>query len=147
MHPDQLDGELLLAPGFSTPPNMDYVGYHTYITEHLPNENPQLYGLHPNAEIGFLTATSEKLFRTVFELQPREGGTGGGPQTSREEKIKALVDDIMEKLPDPFNMAEIMGKVEERTPYVVVAFQVTTTRIKPHFLSIIWIFHGRNARG
>lgn len=30
----------------------------------------------------------------------------------------------MEKLPEPFNMSEIMGKVEERTPYVVVAFQV-----------------------
>ena len=34
------------------------------------------------------------------------------------------MDDIMEKLPDPFSMSEIMGKVEERTPYVVVAFQV-----------------------
>jgi len=31
----------------------------------------------------------------------------------------------MEKLPEEFNMTEIMGKVppEERTPYVVVAFQ------------------------
>ena len=38
--------------------------------------------------------------------------------------MKSIVDDIMEKLPDPFNMIEIMGKVEERTPYVVVAFQV-----------------------
>ena len=65
MHPDQLDGELLLAPGFHTPPNMDYTGYHNYITEVLPAESPILYGLHPNAEIGFLTATSEKLFRTV----------------------------------------------------------------------------------
>ena len=37
-----------------------------------------------------------------------------------------MVDDIMEKLPDPFNMAEIMGKVEERTPYVIVAFQVSS---------------------
>ena len=43
----------------------------------------------------------------------------------REEKIKTMVDDIMEKLPDPFNMHEIMGKVEERTPYVIVAFQVS----------------------
>ena len=24
MHPDQLDGELMLAPGFPTPPNTDY---------------------------------------------------------------------------------------------------------------------------
>ena len=123
MHPDQLDGELMLAPGFAIPPNMDYAGYHNYITDNLPPESPVLYGLHPNAEIGFLTATSEKLFRTVFELQPRESGATGGPVTTREEKIKAIVDDIMEKLPDPFNMAEIMGKVEERTPYVVVAFQ------------------------
>ena len=52
------------------------------------------------------------------------GGGGASASTSREDKIKSIVDDIMEKLPDPFSMAEIMGKVEERTPYVVVAFQV-----------------------
>ena len=83
MHPDQLDGELMLAPGFSTPPNSDYVGYHNYINHNLPPESPHLYGLHPNAEIGFLTSTSEKLFRTVFELQPRESGSGGGQATTR----------------------------------------------------------------
>ena len=38
-------------------------------------------------------------------------------------QIKALLDEIVEKLPDEFNMMEIMGKVEERTPYIVVAFQ------------------------
>lgn len=30
---------------------------------------------------------------------------------------------MTEKLPEEFNMIEIMGKVEERTPYIVVAFQ------------------------
>ena len=139
MHPDQLDGELMLAPGFAIPPNMDYSGYHNYITDNLPPESPVLYGLHPNAEIGFLTATSEKLFRTVFELQPRESGTTGGPVTTREEKIKAIVDDIMEKLPDPFNMQEIMGKVEERTPYVVVAFQVRSNRSQIIFFCFCYL--------
>ena len=140
MHPDQLDGELLLAPGFSSPPNMDYVSYHAYITNNLPPESPVLYGLHPNAEIGFLTATSEKLFKTVFELQPRESSTtSGGPVTTREDKIKTLVDDIMEKLPEPFNMIEIMGKVEERTPYVVVAFQVSEFYIYPYKLPRVLI--------
>ena len=43
----------------------------------------------------------------------------------REEKVKAIVDDILDKIPDQFNMAEIMQKVEERTPYVIVAFQVS----------------------
>ena len=66
---------------------MDYNGYHGYIDEMLPPESPYLYGLHPNAEIGFLTATSENLFKTILELQPRDaGGAGGGGQT-REEKV------------------------------------------------------------
>lgn len=34
-----------------------------------------------------------------------------------------MLDEIIEKLPEEFNMTEIMGKVEERTPYVIVAFQ------------------------
>ena len=123
MHPDQLDGELFLAPNFQTPPNLDYVGYHKYINDNLPLESPHLYGLHPNAEIGFLTATSEKLFKTVFELQPRESGGDGGQATTREEKVKTIVDDILEKMPDQFNMHEIMAKCEERTPYVIVCFQ------------------------
>lgn len=35
------------------------------------------------------------------------------------------MDEIVEKLPEEFNMTEIMAKVppEERTPYVLVAFQ------------------------
>ncbi|KAK3590847.1 hypothetical protein CHS0354_024585 [Potamilus streckersoni] len=125
MHPDMLDGELYLAPGFPIPPNSDYKGYHSYIDEVLPPESPYLYGLHPNAEIEFLTKTSDSLFRIVFEMQPRDSGAGAGTGVSREEKIKSILDEIVEKLPDEFNMLELMAKVppEERTPYVVVAFQ------------------------
>ncbi|CAC5361895.1 DNAH [Mytilus coruscus] len=125
MHSDMLDGELYLAPGFPLPPNSDYKGYHNYVDECLPTESPYLYGLHPNAEIEFLTTTSENLFKTVFEMQPRDVGTAGATGTSREDKIKGTLDDIIEKLPDEFNMLDLMGRVpvEERTPYVVVAFQ------------------------
>lgn len=119
----QVDGELFLAPNFAAPPNTDYAGYHSYIDEQMPPESPYLYGLHPNAEIGFLTTTSENLFRTVFEMQPRDAGAGGGATVTREDKVKQVLDEIMEKLPEEFNMNEIMGKVEERTPYVIVAFQ------------------------
>ena len=39
--------------------------------------------------------------------------------------MRTIVDDVMEKLPELFSMRELMGKVEERTPYVIVCFQVT----------------------
>ncbi|XP_075760265.1 dynein axonemal heavy chain 17 isoform X2 [Pelodiscus sinensis] len=120
---EMLEGEMTLAPGFLVPPSLDYKGYHEYIDENLPPESPYLYGLHPNAEIGFLTVTSEKLFRTVLEMQPKESDAGGGTGVSREEKVKQALDEILDKLPEPFNMLEIIAKAAEKTPYVVVAFQ------------------------
>ncbi|KAM7067437.1 dynein axonemal heavy chain 9 [Molossus nigricans] len=121
--PEMLGGELSLAPGFPLPGNMDYNGYHQYIDAQLPPESPYLYGLHPNAEIGFLTQTSEKLFRMVLELQPRDSYAGDGAGATREEKVKALLEEILERVTDEFNIPELMAKVEERTPYVAVAFQ------------------------
>ncbi|NXD84162.1 DYH17 protein, partial [Halcyon senegalensis] len=120
---EMLEGEVSLAPGFLIPPSLDYKGYHEYITENLPPESPYLYGLHPNAEIGCLTLTSDRLFRTVLEMQPRESDAGGGSGISREEKVKSVLDEIVEKLPEPFNMVEITAKAVDKTPYVVVALQ------------------------
>ncbi|XP_010292517.1 PREDICTED: dynein heavy chain 17, axonemal-like, partial [Phaethon lepturus] len=120
---EMLDREVYLAPGFLIPPSLDYKGYHEYIDDNLPPESPYLYGLHPNAEIGFLTVTSDRLFRTVLEMQPKESDAGGGSVVSREEKVKSVLDEIIERLPEPFNMAEIMAKAVDKTPYVVVAFQ------------------------
>ncbi|ERE69467.1 dynein heavy chain 17, axonemal [Cricetulus griseus] len=123
IRPEMLEGELSLAPGFPLPGNMDYSGYHQYIDAELPPESPYLYGLHPNAEIGFLTQTSEKLFRTVLEMQPQDHQDGDGAGITREEKVKALLEEILDRVTDEFNIPELMAKVEERTPYIVVVFQ------------------------
>ncbi|XP_063367395.1 dynein beta chain, ciliary-like [Cydia amplana] len=123
MQPELVDGECLLAVGFTSPPNSDYVGYHQYIDDYLPDETPYLYGLHPNAEIGYLTTVSERLFRVVFELQPRDTGAQAGGGATKEEMVKAIIEDILDRVPEPFNLQELMGKVEELTPFIIVAFQ------------------------
>lgn len=38
-------------------------------------------------------------------------------------QVKQILDDIADKIPDPFNIADMMARVEERTPYIIVAFQ------------------------
>lgn len=88
MCPELVDGELNLAPGFPSPPNSDYEGYHKYIDHALPGESPYLCGLHPNAEIGYLTSSAEHLFRIIFELQPRDLGAAVGVIVSREDKVR-----------------------------------------------------------
>lgn len=104
MKPELLDYDVSFAPGFPCPAPSDYNGYHDYIDETLPAESPYLYGLHPNAEIGFLTTMSDNLFRTVLEMQPRDMSGGAGAGMTREEKVKQILDEIVEKLPEPFNV-------------------------------------------
>ncbi|KAI8425213.1 hypothetical protein MSG28_007028, partial [Choristoneura fumiferana] len=123
MQPELVDGECQLAPGFISPPNSDYVGYHGYIDDFLPDETPYLYGLHPNAEIGYLTTVSERLFKVVFEMQPRDTGAQSGGGATKEELVRAILEDVLDRVPEPFNLQELMGKMEELTPYTIVALQ------------------------
>jgi len=60
---DALFNDLELGPGFPAPHPGNYEDYKAYIEEQLPPESPYLFGLHPNAEIGFLTEQAEGLFK------------------------------------------------------------------------------------
>ncbi|XP_045907237.1 dynein axonemal heavy chain 11 isoform X7 [Micropterus dolomieu] len=123
MQPNQFDRKLALAPGFVVPSNLDYQGYHDFIDEMLPHESPVHYGLHPNAEIEFLTVTSDNLFHTLLELQSPDAVMGEGASQTLEEKVKAILDEVVEKLPEEYNMSDITSKTAERSPYILVCFQ------------------------
>lgn len=49
----------------------------------------------------------------------------GEGATSLEERAKQVMDDMVDKLPETYNMEDIRSKVEEVTPYVMVAIQVS----------------------
>ncbi|XP_029686282.1 dynein heavy chain 11, axonemal isoform X1 [Takifugu rubripes] len=123
MQPNQFDQKLALAPGFIVPSNLDYKGFHKFIDEMLPHESPVHYGLHPNAEIEFLTVTSDNLFHTLLELQSPDAVMGEGASQTLEEKVKTILDEVLEKLPEEYNMSDITSKTAERSPYTLVCFQ------------------------
>lgn len=113
--------QLTLAQGFKSPDSNRFTRdhYEKYIEEKLPPEVPQMFGLHPNAEIGYLTLTADTLFGDILTIQG--GGGGGGGQ--KEDGAKALMEQILEELPENFNFVEITSKTQERTPYIVVLLQ------------------------
>ena len=45
------------------------------------------------------------------------------PLFSAMEQVKAFLEEILDRVTDEFNIPELMAKVEERTPYIVVALQ------------------------
>ena len=38
-------------------------------------------------------------------------------------QVKSILDEILEKLPETFNMTELFARAEDKTPYVLVALQ------------------------
>merc|ERR1712167_290367 len=55
-------------------------------------------------------------------MSPKGGGGDGGGMTLGE-KVKQILDDILEKLPDLFQMIEIYERIDEVTPYTGVFLQ------------------------
>ncbi|OMJ82808.1 hypothetical protein SteCoe_16405 [Stentor coeruleus] len=112
-----------LAPAFRSPDpsKFDFEAYSKYIEEKLPIESPPMFGMHPNAEINYLTATGDRIFATIIDVS---GGAGGGDQSKKKEDIvmESLIM-LKAKLPPEFKMIEITAKTKERPPFVVVCLQ------------------------
>lgn len=120
--PELLSGANL-APGFKSPDasKMEYAHYTKYIDDRFPPEVPQMFGLHPNAEIGFLTNQGISTFRTISEITGG-GSAGGGGDIAAGAPIMAT---YMSQLPHNLDMIDIRGRLKEEdyTPFVIVSLQ------------------------
>ncbi|TPX63919.1 hypothetical protein SpCBS45565_g06282 [Spizellomyces sp. 'palustris'] len=95
--------------------------YLTYI-EGLPLTNaPDVFGLHPDAEIGYLTTAVKDMWTQLISLQPRTAEGAGG--ISREEFISNIASDIQAKLPTMFDIPRIYKSIGTPSPTQVVLLQ------------------------
>ncbi|PHJ19121.1 dynein heavy chain family protein, partial [Cystoisospora suis] len=103
------------------PTKFDYAAYAKYIEEKTPAETPQMFGLHPNAEIGYLSAQCESLFRNIQDVL----GSGGGSQKGqkKEDLVKGTVAQLIARIPQPFDLPSIKAKVKDFHPFIVVCLQ------------------------
>ena len=117
-----------LAPGLTSPDSKawEYDRYNEMISNELPPESPLIYGLHPNAEIGFLSNKAETLFETIqtLEVGASDTGDGGGIQ----EAVRTTLDDLLTKCPESFELVGLGDRAKERVadsdgPFVIVALQ------------------------
>lgn len=76
-----------------------------------------MFGLHSNAEIGYLTNMGENLFQTILQCS---GGSAGGGGKGRDALVKAMIDRFLDGLPAPFILMDLYVKAAEKTPMVVV---------------------------
>lgn len=102
--------------------------------ETLPLTNsPAVFGLHPNAEIGYYSNAVKSMWIDLISLQPRRAGTGDG--MSREDYISITAKDLYAKIPitsmdiGTFDLLQTRALLEKRngdgiiTPCQVVLLQ------------------------
>ena len=89
----------------------------------IESQSPEVFGLHPNAEIDYLTNASKKLWRDLLDLQPRSASGSGG--ATREGYITSVATDLEAKLPTPFDLHKLRQALEADgfSPVFVVLVQ------------------------
>ena len=85
-------------------------------------------GLHPNAEIGYLSSTTNELFTLILRRAGSESEGGGADGLTA---LREILEDLHERLPKVFDMVDLNEKAapllsEEGSPYVLVALQECT---------------------
>ncbi|CAL1157217.1 unnamed protein product [Cladocopium goreaui] len=119
----ELLSNMNLAPGFKSPDasKLEYTAYQKFIEERFPPEMPQLFGLHPNAEIGFLTSQGINIFKTVQMVSGADTAAATLDLVACTPHIAKYKDD----LPPDLDMVEIRGRLKEEdyTPYVITSLQ------------------------
>ncbi|XP_031243962.1 dynein heavy chain 3, axonemal [Mastomys coucha] len=98
-----------IAPGeaYVIPPHGSYQSYIEYLRTFPITAHPEVFGLHENADITKENQETNQLFQGVLLTLPRQSrGSGKSPQ----EVVEELAQDILSKLPNDFNLEEVMKK-------------------------------------
>jgi hypothetical protein len=71
------------------------------LVEVLPGqESPEVYGLHPNADLTFRTLQVQEGLATIVDTMPKGGGGSSG--MSREEAVDCIAEDLLSKVRDAY---------------------------------------------
>ncbi|XP_017317258.1 dynein axonemal heavy chain 6 isoform X2 [Ictalurus punctatus] len=91
------------ASGIYFAPESDKLSeYNSYI-ENLPIiDDPEIFGMHDNANLAFQRQETLTLINTILEVQPRSSAAAGGK--SNDEVVLELADSILNKIPDKLDM-------------------------------------------
>lgn len=81
-----------------------FVDYIDFIRTCPINDDPEMFGLHANANISFAQSQTNACLSTLMKLQPKQVGTAGA---SQEDVSSGAARNILSQLPPPFDLANI----------------------------------------
>jgi dynein heavy chain len=91
-------------------PHAEYMSY----IDRLPiNPDPEVFGMHANANITCARAETDDLFDTMVTLESSSSSSSGGGST-REEIVEAIAADVANRLPSIFDIEAVQNTYPRR---------------------------------
>jgi dynein heavy chain len=148
-----VDGHVFSKSGKYFAPPIGSLSSTTEYIDSLPiRDDPEVFGMHGNANVTFTTNESITLMATLLSLQPREAATVGG-KTS-DDIVLELADDFTERLPNVLNADEagpltfiiqtngLLNSLAICLEQEMVRFNHLTTNLSDSLKSIDLAIHG-----
>ncbi len=105
------------------PRNAEFSSFVQFVQERLPPECPQLFGIHPNAEIGSMTTVTDTLTKSSLTLHGMQSAValpaaasvtriskvlGGGAEPPSESAVLlSIVRGLLSRLPSELALSDV----------------------------------------
>jgi dynein heavy chain len=108
-----LDGEIVLPAVSVVPPAgaTEIEDFQLYCSSLPVTDSPEIFGLHPNADLTYCVRAANSLINTMAMTQPKGGGSSGG--VSVESAVSDKAAEVLAKLPAEFVEDDYRGRIKK----------------------------------
>jgi len=95
------------------PHKAEHAEYVRYINTLPEDDTPELFGLHPNADLTFRIKSVKGLLDQLSETRPKDS-SGHGDRQDLETQVKQRCSELLSSMPNDFNMEEVKVLIDKR---------------------------------